>query len=55
MYNPVGGDAYEFIELQNTGTIAVDLGLMSFEGINFTFLRNTTLAAGSTAGPGLEC
>ena len=32
MYNPIGGDVYEFLELQNTGTTAVDLGLMSFEG-----------------------
>jgi hypothetical protein len=47
MYNPVGGDAYEFIELQNVGSDTVDVGLMSFEGINFTFLRNTTLAAGA--------
>jgi hypothetical protein len=47
MYNPVGGDAYEFVELQNVGTATIDLGLMTFEGINFTFLRNTTLAAGA--------
>lgn len=47
MYNPLGGDAYEFIELHNIGTDTVDLGLMTFEGINFTFLRNTTLAAGA--------
>jgi hypothetical protein len=47
MYNPIGGDTYEFIELQNVGVTAVDLGLMRFEGIDFTFLRNTTLAAGA--------
>lgn len=47
MYNPPGGDAYEFIELQNIGTASVDLGLMSLDGVNFTFLRNTPLAAGA--------
>ncbi|HET6409670.1 MAG TPA: lamin tail domain-containing protein, partial [Chthoniobacteraceae bacterium] len=47
MYNPEGGDAYEFIELHNLGTIPVDLGLMTFEGVNFTFLRNTTIAPGA--------
>ncbi len=47
MYNPPGGDAYEFIELQNVGTIAWDLSGMSFEGIDFTFAENTTLAAGA--------
>ncbi len=46
MYNPPGGGAFEFLELQNTGSAAVDLGLMHFEGIEFTFLRNTLLGAG---------
>jgi hypothetical protein len=41
MYNPVGGDAYEFIELKNVGDGDLDLVGMSFEGIRFTFPPNT--------------
>jgi hypothetical protein len=37
MYNPVGGDDYEFIELKNTGNSELDLANISFEGIAFTF------------------
>lgn len=37
MYNPPGGDDYEFIELKNTGEGEVNLAGMSFEGIRFTF------------------
>ena len=46
MYNPVGGDAYEFIELQNTGTTPLDLGNDYFGGLNFAFPFGTTLGAG---------
>jgi len=46
MYNPPGGEAYEFIELQNTGTTALDLGNHSFNGINFIFPVGYTLGAG---------
>ena len=45
MYNPPGGDAYEFIELQNVGAVAVDLSGMSFEGVNFRFPEGTPLLA----------
>jgi hypothetical protein len=41
MYNPMGGDAYEFIELKNVGGGDLDLVGMSFEGIRFTFPPNT--------------
>ena len=44
MYHPVGGDAYEFVELQNTGDLAVDLSGMFFDGISFTFAANSVLA-----------
>jgi hypothetical protein len=38
MYNPVGGNDYEFIELKNTGDGALNLaGLYFDEGITFTF------------------
>ncbi|MSU62355.1 MAG: hypothetical protein EXS31_08165 [Pedosphaera sp.] len=37
MYNPPGGDAFEFIELQNTGGLGVDLSGCSFSGIGFRF------------------
>ena len=42
MYNPPGGDNYEFIELKNTGEAAVELANLAFvAGINFTFAPNT--------------
>jgi hypothetical protein len=42
MYNPVGGDDYEFIELKNIGPIALDPSRLSFdEGIRFTFPPNS--------------
>jgi hypothetical protein len=37
MYNPVGGDDYEFVELKNAGHVDLDLANASFEGIAFTF------------------
>ncbi|MCI0541882.1 MAG: lamin tail domain-containing protein, partial [Verrucomicrobiales bacterium] len=37
MYNPPGGDAFEYIEVQNTGGLSVDLSGYSFAGINFRF------------------
>ncbi len=47
MYNPLGGDVYEFIELKNTGTVAIDVGGYSFEGISYTFGPIVSLAPGS--------
>ncbi|WP_165108775.1 lamin tail domain-containing protein [Limisphaera ngatamarikiensis] len=45
-YNPPGGEAYEFLELQNRGTRPLDLGGFSFEGISFVFPIGTVLAPG---------
>ena len=47
MYNPIGGTDYEFIELTNTGSVAIDLsGMALTDGIEFVFAPNTFLAAG---------
>ncbi len=46
MYNPVGGDAYEYIELQNIGTVSVDLSRFSFDGIKYVFPDGSILPAG---------
>lgn len=48
MYNPPGGDAYEFIELFNAGGAPVDLGLMTFAGVDFQFPIHTMLGPGET-------
>jgi hypothetical protein len=38
MYNPVGGDAYEFVELQNIGSTTIDLSGVSLDGeVSFIF------------------
>jgi hypothetical protein len=38
MYNPLGGSAYEFVEIQNTGTLQLDLaGVRLAGGIEFAF------------------
>lgn len=48
MYNPAGGNNYEFIELTNTGGITLDLsGVVFFDGIDFTFPPGSTLAPGA--------
>ena len=41
MYNPQGGDAFEFLELQNIGDTEVDLSGFSFDGITFRFAENS--------------
>lgn len=46
MYEPIDGDAYEFIELQNIGATTVDLSGCSFEGLSYVFPADTTLAPG---------
>jgi hypothetical protein len=43
MYNPLGGDAYEFIELKNIGGTEIDLSNAAFEGIRYTFPPGTIL------------
>jgi hypothetical protein len=47
-YNPLGGEAYEFIELRNIGSMPLDVGGYTFEGINFTFPAGTILHPGAT-------
>jgi hypothetical protein len=46
-YNPFGGSAFEFIELQNTGTSPVDLSGMIFDGVTYSFANGASLAAGA--------
>jgi hypothetical protein len=46
MYNPPGGTAHEFIELQNAGPVDVDLGGWTMEGVNFVFPLGARLNAG---------
>ncbi|MFP6877189.1 MAG: lamin tail domain-containing protein [Roseibacillus sp.] len=46
MYNPVGGSAFEFLELQNVDTRTIDLAHMNFDGITFSFREGTTLTPG---------
>ncbi|HKX60325.1 MAG TPA: lamin tail domain-containing protein, partial [Verrucomicrobiae bacterium] len=48
MYNPVGGDAYEFLELKNTGSLPIDLDNYYFEGITFAFAPGTSIGPGAT-------
>jgi hypothetical protein len=44
MYNPLGGDDYEFIELQNLGDVTIDLtGFALDEGVRFSFLPGTAV------------
>jgi hypothetical protein len=46
MYNPASGGA-EFLELQNTGSVAIEVSGVYFGvGITFTFPQSTTLASG---------
>ncbi len=46
MYNPVGGDAYEFLELQNVGALPVNLGGYSLQGLTYVFPVGTILQPG---------
>jgi hypothetical protein len=46
MYNPPGGSLYEFIELANTSASTLDLGGISFSGIDFRFHAGTILGPG---------
>jgi hypothetical protein len=48
MYNPVGGDAFEFLELRHAGPAPFDLSGYSFEGIQFIFPQPTVLLPGQT-------
>ena len=48
MYNPAGGNNFEFIELTNTGAVTLNLGgVVFYDGIDFTFPAGFTLAPGA--------
>ena len=46
MYKPLGGDPYEFIEVQNTGFTELDVSGFSLQGAGFFFPPNSILAPG---------
>jgi hypothetical protein len=46
MYKPPGGDPYEFVEVQNTGLIDLDVSGFSLQGVSYVFPPNSILAAG---------
>jgi len=46
MYNPAGGDAYEFVELQNVSPIPVNVGLYSIDGLDYALPPGTVLQPG---------
>lgn len=46
MYNPPGGDAYEFIEIYNAGGVPVDLSYFALSGVDYTFPVGRVLGAG---------
>ena len=48
MYNPQGGDAFEFLELRNDGPAPLDVSGWLFEGLDYTFPAGTLLAPGQT-------
>jgi hypothetical protein len=47
MYNPVGGAAYKYIEIQNIGLTPVDMSGFSFAGVTYVFPNGTILAPGA--------
>ena len=46
MYNPPEGDAYEFIEIMNTGATPVDLSGLGLSGVKHSFSVGRVLAPG---------
>jgi len=48
MYNPIGGDGYEFVEIQNVGALPLNIGGFSFQGITYIVPLNTILQPGAT-------
>ena len=51
MYNPMGGDAYEFVEVMNVSGAAISVGYWSIDGLGqnnsgYIFPPNTTLTPG---------
>ena len=46
MYNPKGGDKYEFIKLKNIGNAPIDMSYAHFEGIDYVFSAGSVLDYG---------
>lgn len=46
-YHPLGGDAFEFVEIQNVGALPLDLGGFTFQGISAAIAEGTRLAPGA--------
>jgi hypothetical protein len=46
MYQPVGGETYQYVELKNFGSTTLDLTGWSINGISFAFPVGFTIAAG---------
>ncbi|MBM3845300.1 MAG: hypothetical protein FJ405_03305, partial [Verrucomicrobia bacterium] len=46
MYRPLGGDAFEFVELSNQGSTDIDLSQGVVEGINFNFPPSAVIPPG---------
>lgn len=46
MYNPIGGNAYEFLEVQNIGALPLDVSGFSFQGITYLFPNGTIIPPG---------
>jgi hypothetical protein len=59
MYRPPGGEAYEFIELQNVSPVPIDISNVTLAGVEFRFIQPTLLGGGqclvlsSDVGPAL--
>ncbi len=49
MYNPIGDEEAEFLELKNVGEVAADLSGAYFDGITYVFPDHTTLGPGEFA------
>ena len=46
MYNPPGGEAFEYFELRYDGITSLNVGDWTFEGVSFAFPSGTVLAPG---------
>lgn len=47
MYNPVGGNQYEFLEVQNVGALPLDVSGFSFQGITYAFPGGSIIQPGA--------
>ncbi len=47
MYNPLNGDAFEFVEIQNTGPVPIDLSGFRIDGIDCAIPNGTVVAPGA--------